>query len=61
MYLLALRPIFDCEGDYAFVVGIQFDIGDDYGAPGRLRMVESVLNSLPDNVATVNKILTDRK
>lgn len=51
MNLLALKPIFDCDGNYAFVVGIQFDIGEDYGASGRLRMVDSVLSSLPDSVA----------
>jgi hypothetical protein len=50
MNLLALKPIFDSDGNYAFVVGIQFDIGEDYGAPGRLRMVESVLDSLPSTI-----------
>ena len=54
MNLLALRPIFDVDGEYAFVVGIQFDIGEDYGAPGRLKMVENVLNSLPDTIISGN-------
>ena len=54
MNLLALRPIFDVDGEYAFVVGIQFDIAEEYGAPGRLKMVENVLNSLPDTIITGN-------
>lgn len=50
MNSLALKPILDSDGQYAFVVGIQFDVGEDYGAPGRLRMVESVLDSLPSTI-----------
>lgn len=48
MNLLALKPIFDSDGEYAFVVGIQFDIGENHGAPCRLKMLECVLNALPD-------------
>ena len=50
MNLLALKPIFDQAGNYAFVVGIQFDIGENYAAPERLKMVEDLLRALPDKI-----------
>jgi PAS domain S-box-containing protein len=52
MNLLAMKPIFDHEGNYAFVVGIQFDIGENYAAPERLKMVEDLLRALPDKIFT---------
>ena len=56
MNLLALKPIFDSEGEYAFVVGIQFDIGDGNASPERLQMVEKIMSSLPDRfVPTVEE------
>ena len=50
MNLLALKPIFDHNDDYAFVVGIQFDIGDGNASPERLMMVENIINRLPDKL-----------
>lgn len=56
MNLLALKPIFDSNGEYAFVVGIQFDIGDGNASPERLQMVEKIMAALPDKLApTVDK------
>ena len=51
MNLLALKPIFDSNGEYAFVVGIQFDIGDGNASPERLQMVEKIMGALPDQLA----------
>lgn len=51
MNLLALKPIFDSEGEYAFVVGIQFDIGDGNANTDRLEMVEKIMVALPDKLA----------
>jgi PAS domain S-box-containing protein len=50
--LLAIKPIFDQDGAYAFVLGIQFDIGieGDVNAE-KIMMVDDLYRALPDSVS----------
>jgi PAS domain S-box-containing protein len=49
--LLAMKPIFDSEGKYAFVLGMQFDITDDSDAsPLKLQIIESLFRVLPSTI-----------
>nr|AML76724.1 putative LOV domain-containing protein [Synura petersenii] len=54
--LLAMKPIFDMDGKYRYVVGVQFDIS----APGSnakvMKMVDSLLSLLP-NVAPTGETI----
>jgi PAS domain S-box-containing protein len=46
--LLAMKPIFDAEGTYAFVVGVQFDITDKEASLVQMKMVDDLLSILPN-------------
>lgn len=49
--LLALKPIFDEIGDYAFVVGIQFDCGqNDSNIAVKFQMADTFFNLVPNKV-----------
>jgi hypothetical protein len=37
-------------GDYAFVVGIQYDIGETEGSQERLAIMQKLLSKIPDRV-----------
>lgn len=45
--LLALKPIFDMEGSYCFVVGIQIDCGADDTDVEQLALVDDILFLIP--------------
>jgi PAS domain S-box-containing protein len=48
--LLAMKPIFDTDGNYAFVLGMQFDIGDEDACPLKLKIIDNIFKILPDTV-----------
>lgn len=48
--LLAMKPIFDSNGDYAFVLGIQFDIGNKDASAEKMRIVDDLFRVIPDTV-----------
>jgi len=48
--LLAMKPLFDERGDYAYVLGIQFDITSPESTPARLKMANELLMMVPDQV-----------
>ena len=45
--LLAMKPILDQNGEYAFVLGVQFDIGDKDANPDKMRIVDDLFRVLP--------------
>jgi PAS domain S-box-containing protein len=49
--LLAMKPIFDQRGNYAFVLGIQFDIGDATASPKKMKIIDDLFRVLPDTVS----------
>ena len=48
--LLAMKPIFDHHGNYAFVLGIQFDIGDRDASPKKMKIIDDLFRVLPDTI-----------
>jgi PAS domain S-box-containing protein len=52
--LLAMKPIFDLKDRYAFVLGIQFDIGDGNASPKKMRVIDDLFRVLPNTVAALS-------
>lgn len=50
--LLSLKPIFDSSGTCIFVVGLQFDIGQEEGSQEILAIMHDVLSKILDKVKT---------
>lgn len=48
--LLAMKPVFDLDGNYSFVVGVQFDISAPGANAKAMKMVDSLLSLLPNIV-----------
>ena len=48
--LLAMKPIFDEEGGYAFVLGIQFDIGTTDASAKKMKIIDDLFRVLPNTV-----------
>lgn len=48
--LLAMKPIFDDHGNYAFVLGIQFDISDKDASPSKMKIIDDLFRILPDTI-----------
>lgn len=46
--LLSMKPIFDENGVYSYVVGIQFDVTAEDATPKRLKMADDLMKMLPD-------------
>jgi PAS domain S-box-containing protein len=55
--LLAMKPIFDNDGRYAFVLGMQFDIGENEATPSKLQIIDNLFRVLPSTIdAKVNAL-----
>jgi PAS domain S-box-containing protein len=52
--LLAMKPIFDLKGRYAFVLGIQFDIGDGKASPKKMRIIDDLFRVLPNTITALS-------
>jgi hypothetical protein len=48
--LLALKPISDSNGSYAFVLGMQFDATNPELLPIHLNMLENIFRVLPNTI-----------
>ena len=48
--LLAMKPIFDSEGGYAFVLGIQFDIGVTDASAKKMKIIDDLFRVLPNTI-----------
>ena len=48
--LLSMRPIFDRDGAYKFVVAIQFEISEDDDQGAKLRQLDSMLAQFPKSL-----------
>jgi len=48
--LLAMKPVFDLDRKYCFVVGVQFDVSAPGSNAKNMRMVDSLLSLLPNIV-----------
>eukprot|EP01032_Pedospumella_encystans_P016948 gene16948-19314_t len=46
--LLAMKPVFDSEGVYTYVIGVQCDISDPTVSHRTMRVVEDLLSILPN-------------
>nr|AML76729.1 putative LOV domain-containing protein [Synura petersenii] len=49
--LLSMKPVFDMKGVYQYVIGIQFDISSPKSNSFSLRIIDSLMNLLPNVVA----------
>ena len=53
--MLAMKPIFDQNGEYVFVLGAQFDVGDtDESNIQKLSMIDDFFRALPDVFLSAN-------
>jgi len=50
--LLAMKPVFDLDGRYCYVVGVQFDISNPGSNAKAMKLVDSLINLLPNVVPT---------
>lgn len=49
--LLAMKPIHDSDGRYAFVLGIQFDIGENANASAKkMKIIDDLFRLLPNTI-----------
>lgn len=48
--LLALKPVFDLDGNYRYVCGVQFDITNPGANAKAMKLVDSLINLLPNVV-----------
>jgi len=48
--LLAMKPIFDSDGEYAFVLGIQFDIGHQDASSQKMKIIDDMFRVIPNTV-----------
>eukprot|EP00596_Hydrurales_sp_CCMP1899_P008846 CAMPEP_0119044798 /NCGR_PEP_ID=MMETSP1177-20130426/34668_1 /TAXON_ID=2985 /ORGANISM="Ochromonas sp, Strain CCMP1899" /LENGTH=351 /DNA_ID=CAMNT_0007015491 /DNA_START=254 /DNA_END=1309 /DNA_ORIENTATION=+ len=48
--LLAMKPIFDSDGEYAFVLGIQFDIGVVDASAKKMKIIDDLFRVLPNTI-----------
>lgn len=46
--LLSMKPIFDEEGEYRYVVGVQFDVTQEDATPQKLKLADEVIKMLPN-------------
>lgn len=52
--LLAMKPIFDSDGGYAFVLGIQFDIGVTDASAKKMKIIDDLFRVLPNTIMSGN-------
>lgn len=45
-----MKPIFDNNGDYAFVLGIQFDVGRKDACAEKMKIIEDLFRFIPNTV-----------
>ncbi len=50
--LLAMKPIFDEAGNYAYVVGVQFDVTDEGATAIKLKLANDLINMIPEIIYT---------
>ncbi|KAG5182193.1 PAS domain-containing protein [Tribonema minus] len=50
--LLSMKPVFDDDGTYRYVIGVQFEIVADKGLKKRISHLDSVLSTMPTTVHT---------
>eukprot|EP01041_Mallomonas_annulata_P001967 gene1967-3820_t len=48
--LLAMKPIFDLDGKYVYVVGVQFDISAPGSNAKAMKLVDSLITLLPNTI-----------
>jgi PAS domain S-box-containing protein len=46
--LLAMKPIFDADGNYAYVIGVQYDITHREASAKEIKLVDDLLSILPN-------------
>eukprot|EP01038_Epipyxis_sp_PR26KG_P008463 gene8463-11443_t len=46
--LLAMKPIFNSQGEYSYVVGVQFDISNKEATATQIKLVDDLLSILPN-------------
>ncbi|KAJ1444438.1 hypothetical protein M885DRAFT_627123, partial [Pelagophyceae sp. CCMP2097] len=48
--LLSMRPVFDADGLYRYVIGVQFEVEKNGGEPARLAQLNKLLQMLPSKL-----------
>jgi PAS domain S-box-containing protein len=45
--LLSMKPVFDENGKYCYVIGVQFDVTQEDATPAKLKLADEVIKMLP--------------
>eukprot|EP00953_Heterococcus_sp_UTEX-ZZ885_P018372 10261-Heterococcus_DN1.PRE.1 len=61
MNLLSMKPVFDAQGIYRYVIGVQFEIIADSGLKKRLTQLEKLLHLMPNKLSTKSKSSSQRR
>jgi PAS domain S-box-containing protein len=61
MNLLSMKPVFDAQGIYRYVIGVQFEIIADSGLKKRLSQLEKLLHLMPNKLSTKSKSSSQRR
>ena len=48
--VLALKPIFDKNGEYSFVVSIQINVGGTHASPKKMKIIDDLFKILPSTL-----------
>ena len=59
--LLSMKPVFDADNIYRYVIGVQFEIKDDSNLKQRLVQLDKLLRLLPSKLALKSKAATRAK
>lgn len=52
--LLSMKPIFDENGEYSYVIGVQFDVTQADSTPAKLKLADDVINMLPNVIVSTS-------
>eukprot|EP00607_Mallomonas_marina_P001806 CAMPEP_0182439582 /NCGR_PEP_ID=MMETSP1167-20130531/86516_1 /TAXON_ID=2988 /ORGANISM="Mallomonas Sp, Strain CCMP3275" /LENGTH=276 /DNA_ID=CAMNT_0024633317 /DNA_START=373 /DNA_END=1203 /DNA_ORIENTATION=- len=54
---LAMKPVLDMDGNYVYVVGVQFDVSNPDATAKSMKIADSLFTLLPDKVPTKGLLL----
>lgn len=52
--LLSMKPVFDENGEYSYVIGVQFDVTQSDATPAKLKLADDVINMLPNVIVSTS-------
>ena len=50
-----MKPVFDENGEYIYVIGVQFDVTQSDATPAKLKLADDVINMLPNVIVSASE------